>query len=238
MTVTLPSGKSEIMKDTVRVEPRDWSLDKPTARFSPRWVDSIPGLPKAWGLYSGGKPTPETLPIGAGTGPWRGTYYLVGNPAVTYASMKFHNDLESGGPAYPVPARDTICGLSGIRASVNRVNGRCGYGGRLSKFRRKVVAHENKHETSLNACIDRVNPRLRRLEELVRTEEQGGRDRLENEMQKQYLKGAVVALFDARETDQGPERADIWTYRPAPGPWRKGLVTKGHNGKNECPHIT
>ncbi|MCY3943084.1 MAG: hypothetical protein OXG18_04880, partial [Gemmatimonadetes bacterium] len=145
--------------------------------------------------------------------------------------------LESGGPAYPVPARDTICGLSGVSASVNRVNGRCGYGGHLSKFRRKVVAHENKHETSLNACIDRVNPRLRRLEKLVFSGEDA-RGEAERAMNAQYLKGAVVALFDARETAQGPESADIWTYRPAPGPWRQGLVTKGHNGRDGCPHIT
>ena len=236
VTVTPPSGRSEIMKETVAVRPRSWKLHTQSARLLPKWVNSIPGGYARWGLYSGGEPTPEALPVRAGTGPWEGTWIVAGNKATT---MRFHNDLKGGGPEYaigPKKHEDSVairkCGVSVRRVGVHALNKACRAAGRVDTFRQQVVAHEEEHELSLNRCIKRVNARrLKDVEAIV----EPSQALAENEMKRLWLKGAVVALFEAKQTAQGPVRADIWKYRP--GPWKYGLLTVGHTGRDGCPQI-
>ena len=166
-------GESVVLEQTVNVRPRIWtSLPARNARENPRWVNSIPGgeTRGLWGLYAGADPA--RLSAAAGSGPWKGSYYVSGTPNISPAVMYLHNDLQPGGPAYPIV--DTIdtemieeCGVSGRSVGLYSLNKTCGYEGRVKEFRGKVVAHEAKHETSLNKCIDRVNGRLGEIEEIV-----------------------------------------------------------------------
>ena len=192
------------------------------------------------GPLQGGEPTPEELPVKGGSGPWEGSYYVSKAPTIKATTMYYHNDLDSAGPGHPivdtidakvieecaVPDSVVDAGLVGVYL----LNDICGYSARVDGFRRKVIAHEERHETSLNECIRAVNTdgRLEAVEAIVGTSESAAQDSAEN----LWTKGAVVPLFDAKFTAQGPESADIWKYRP--GPWKYGLKTKGHKGTEGC----
>ena len=218
-----------MLEKTVNVRPRIWtSLPTQNARESPKWVNSIPN----WGLYDGADPA--TLSAEAGGGPWKGSYYVSGTPSITAAVMYMHNDLNPGGPAYPIV--DTIdaemieeCGVSGHSISLYSPNDTCGYKSRVDDFRQAVIAHEAKHETSLNKCIERVNGRLGEIEAIV------GNSfiKVSGDIGRLWTN----ALLNARETDQGPMFANIWHYRPDPGPWKYPVITVWHNGTDGCSHI-
>ena len=227
-------GESVVLERTVEVWPRIWTrLPAKEARFEPKWVNSIPGYENrdVWGAYPGAKPS--LLSAGAGGGPWKGSYYVSGTPSISPAVMYMHNDLKPGGPAYPIV--DTIdtemieeCGVSGRSISLYSLNDTCGYKSRVDEFRGKAVAHEAKHETSLNKCIERVNGRLGEIEEIV-----GKFDKVNGDIGRLWTN----ALLNARKTDQGPMFANIWKYRPHPGPWKYPVITAWHDGTDGCPHI-
>ena len=228
-------GESVVLERTVNVRPRSWKrLPTKNARERPKWVNSIPGWEGwgAWGAYEGADPA--TLSAAAGGGPWKGSYYVSGTPSISPAVMYMHNDLKPGGPAYPIV--DTIdtemieeCGVSGRSVGLYSLNKTCGYEGRVKEFRGKVVAHEAKHETSLNKCIDRVNGRLGEIEEIVGNSF--------NKVNGDIGSLWTNALLNARKTAQGPMFANIWKYRPHPGPWKYPEITIGHNGTDGCPHV-
>ena len=175
-----------ILQGEVTVEPRSWSL--PTQSASLRWVDSIPDDPKAWGYYEGGEPDSLLEETAQGSGPWEGTWILDEEPTITAAKMYAHNDLKSGGPEYPVDPdahQDSIavrkCGVSGGDSiGVHALADECGppFPDSLDAFRDLVVAHETRHETSLNECIDAVNTdgRLAAIEAIVGTSEGAAQD--------------------------------------------------------------
>ena len=219
--------ESFILEQTVNVRPRTWtSLPLKNARANPQWVNQIPGGAGRgmYGLYQGAEPA--GLSAEPGGGPWEHSYYVSGTPYITAAAMYLHNDMKSGGPAYPIPAADTICGVTGRSVSLYSLNDTCGYKSRVDRFRGEVVAHEVEHETSLNKCIERVNRRLGHIEEIVG-----------------YLNGVDGNIFTlwtdpllkAAETAQGPMLASIWEYRP--GPWSFPVVTMPHGGMDGCPQI-
>lgn len=211
------------LERTVEVRPRIWtSLPTKNARENPKWVNSIPN----WGYCDGADPA--TLLAAAGGGPWEGSYYVSGTPSITAAVIYLHNDLKPGGPAYPIPAADTVCEVSGRSVGLYSLNKTCGYEGRVKEFRGKVVAHEAKHETSLNKCIERVNGRLGEIEEIV-----GDFGKVSGDIGRLWTN----ALLKARETDQGSMFANIWEYRPHPGPWRKPVITVPHGGTDGCSHL-
>jgi len=135
-------------------------------------------------------------------------------------------DLKPGGPAYPIPAADTICGVSGLSVSVYSLNDTCGYKSRVDAFRDEVVAHEFEHEESLNKCIERVNRRLGDIEEIV-----GYLDGVDGNIFTLW----TYPLLKAAETAQGAMLASIWEYRP--GPWSYIVVTNPHGGTDGCPQI-
>ena len=56
-----------------------------------------------------------------------GQLLLSEKPSTTTAAMYAHNDLKSGGPKYPIPAADTICGVSGVSRSMYSLNKKCGW---------------------------------------------------------------------------------------------------------------
>ena len=170
---------------------------------------------------------PARLSAAAGGGPWKGSFYVSGTPSITAAVMYMHNDLKPGGPAYPIPDTVTICGLSGSSVSLYSLNDTCGYKSRVDDFRAKVVAHEGEHEKSLNKCIGRVNGRLGEIEGIV-----DGSLVVSNSISTLWTN----AILNARETAQGPMFANIWEYRPHPGPWKYPVITAGHNGTDGCPH--
>ncbi|MCE2398304.1 MAG: hypothetical protein J4F34_04560 [Gemmatimonadetes bacterium] len=98
----------------------------------------------------------------------------------------------------------------------------------MDDFRGKVVAHEEEHEKSLNKCIQRVNGRLGEIEEIV-----DGSLVVSNSISTLWTN----AILNARETAQGPMFANIWEYRPHPGPWNKPVITSVHGGTDGCPDI-
>ena len=221
-------GESVTLEQTVNVRPRIWtSLPKKNARAHPQWVNSIPGGAALgmWGYYHGAEPA--GLSAAPGGGPWMFSYYVSGTPYITAAVMYLHNDLKPGGPAYPIPAADTICGVSGRSVSLYSLNDACGYKNRVDHFRGKVVAHEGEHEKSLNKCIERVNRRLGDIEAIA-----GDFVKVNGDMSALW----TDPLLDAAQTAQGSMLASIWQYRPS-GPWRFHVVTKPHYGTDGCPHI-
>lgn len=223
-------GEAVILEQTVDVNPRIWtSLPTKNARLSPQWVNSIPGgaAKGVWGLYDGAEPA--GLWAAPGDGPWERSYYVSGTPSITAAVMYLHNDLKPEGRrrAYPIPAADTICGVSGRSVTLYSLNDTCGYKSRVDHFRGEVVAHEEEHEKSLNKCIERVNRRLGDIEEIA-----GNLLKVNGDMSALW----TDPLLDAAETAQGPMLASIWEYRPS-GPWRSPVVTNRHGGTNGCPHI-
>ena len=124
---------------TVRVSPRNWRLQ--TQHASPSNSSHIEG----WGLYDVSIPRRSELRVAQGTGPWAGSYYLSGSPRVYGAAMYIHSDLAPGGPPYPIPASDTICGVSNQNVGMHSLNKTCGYIGVLNSFRAMVKEHEYKH---------------------------------------------------------------------------------------------
>ena len=147
---------------TVRVSPRNWRLQ--TQHASPSNSSHIEG----WGLYDVSIPRRSELRVAQGTGPWAGSYYLSGSPRVYGAAMYIHSDLAPGGPPYPIPASDTICGVSNQNVGMHSLNKTCGNIGVLNSFRAMVEEHEYKHQESLNKCIRAVNPRrLPDIEEIT-----------------------------------------------------------------------
>ena len=247
VTILGKGDRAVLLVGGVTVSPRKWKLDTQEARSKPEWVDDIEGWPTAWGLYTGGLPSPEELKSTAqGSGPWEGTWILDGQPTITAATMYYHNDLDvdGDGPEYPivdtidakvieecaVPDSVVDAGLVGVYP----LNDICDYSARVDGFRTKVIAHEERHETSLNECIGTVNNdgRMAAVEAIV-GKRAAREDRRQEAAWRLWTKGVAAPLFNARETAQGPESADIWKYRP--GPWKYGLETKGHNGTDGCP---
>ncbi|MCY3808260.1 MAG: hypothetical protein OXG58_02295 [Gemmatimonadetes bacterium] len=213
---------------TAEVGARNWRLQTQSA--SPRWVNSISEWPNAWGIYTGGELNRYQLSVSRGTGPWAGSYYLAGTPSLSRADMKLHNDLRSGGPAYAIPAGDTICGLSNVLRGVHVLNTTCKTVGVLNGFRELVEAHEYKHQDSLNDCIRVVNRRwMGHVEEAV-----GGQDHVDDVLEHTWyqvaedLAAAVVTLQDPF----GSHGDAHWYY----GGWRyKPLTGTGHSGgQNGC----
>ncbi len=220
-------GESITLDETVNVRPRIWtSLPEKNAREDPQWVNRIPGGAGLgmFGLYDGAEPA--GLSAEPGGGPWEFSYYVSGTPYITAAAMYLHNDLNPGGPAYPIPAADTICGVSGLSVSVYSLNGGCGWSGRVDNFREAIVAHEFEHEKSLNKCIERVNRRLGDIEEIV-----GNPFVVYEDIFTLWF----YPLLKAAETAQGAMLASIWEYRP--GPWSYLVVINPHGGTDGCPQI-
>ena len=103
----------------------------------------------------------------------------------------------------------------------------------MDAFRKVVLAHERKHETSLNKCIRTVNTdgRLEAVEAIVGKSESAARD----SAMALWTKGVAVPLFKARETDQSTETSKnpFWWWYSS---WVKGLHRlKGHIGTDGCP---
>ena len=220
-------GESVTLEQTVDVMLRTWEiLPQKNARADTQWVNVIPGGAGRgmYGLYQGAEPA--GLSAEPGGGPWEYSYYVSGTPYITAAAMYLHNDLKPGGPAYPIPAADTICGVSGLSVSVYSLNDTCGYKSRVDAFRDEVVAHEFEHEESLNKCIERVNRRLGDIEEIV-----GYLDGVDGNIFTLW----TYPLLKAAETAQDAMLASIWEYRP--GPWSYLVVTNPHGGTDGCPQI-
>ena len=129
------------------------------------------------------------------------------------------------------------CKVSGS-LNLHSLNGTCGRGVALGKFKDLVEAHEHEHQNSLNACIGTVNADggLAAVEAIVGYEP-GDAERKATEL---WTNGVHAALMDAAETNQKNQWSnDIWTWRPDPGPWRYGPVLLWpHGGKRGCPPIT
>ena len=102
----------------------------------------------------------------------------------------------------------------------------------LDAFRHLVVAHENRHETSLNERIDAVNTdgRLGKIEAIVGKTEGDARDQAKT----LWTGGLVGKLLKAAETAQGIDTARVWNWREKRN-WWFGAVTKSHDGTEGCP---
>lgn len=233
--VTPPQGESETLKRTITVDPRRWKLGKRGARLE--YVDKIPGVPNvgagsAWGRYAEGALINNLL-VGQGTGPWEGSYYVSTLPRwIGEAAMYAHNDLKSGGPEYPIPAADTICGLSGVSRGVYSLNKKCGWQKRVDAFRLYVAAHEHGHQNSLNKCIEAVNTdgRLAAVEGIVKPDsEQAKREAL-----NLWTNGVRAALVKSVETNQKGHSTDFAHWRRFER-WAQGGKTGDHGGTDGCP---
>ena len=165
-----------------------------------------------------------------GSGPWAGSYYLHGSPEIRAEGMWIHSDLASGGPSYPIPAGDTICGLSNVLRGVHALNTACGTVGVLNGFRETVVAHEYEHQNSGNKCIWIMNRRW-----LGHVEEATGSQRHVNNVLEYTWGQVVVADLDAAflsKQDDNRSNGDAHWYR---GGWRyEPLTGKGHSGSDGC----
>ncbi len=213
---------------TVRVSARNWSLQ--TQHKSPRWVNTIGEWPNAWGIYTGGELSRHQLSVSEGTGPWAGSYYLAGTPRLSPTDMKVHNDLRSVGPAYAIPASDTICGLSNVLRGVHALNTTCETVGVLNGFRETVVRHEQTHQSSGNKCIRIMNRRW-----LGHVEEATGDRRDVQAVLERTWGGVVVAdlaaAFLSKQEDNVSDGDAHW-YK---GGWRfKPLDGRGHSGTDGC----
>ena len=147
--------------------------------------------------------------------------------------MYAHNDLESGGPEYPL---DEECGVSGDSIGVYALNDKCSedYRRRVDVFRDWVVDHEHEHQNSLNKCIRAVNSdgRLAAVESIVEETEGAAED----EAKKLWTEGLVPALIDAKTTAQQGDSTNFMHWR-ASGRWEYGGKTGDHSGTDGCPQI-
>ena len=224
-------GETVNLRETVQVRPRIWGLRTQHARL--QWADPIPDFPKAWGYYARGEPSPVTLDGTAqGSGPWKGRYILSGGPAITAAAMYAHNDLKSGGRSYPLLY--TLCGQPPGFVSVHFLNDACGWEDRVDDFRDWVVAHERRHQESLNECIRAVNAdgRLAAVEAIV------GNDPGEalRKATTLWTDGLVPALINAKTTAQQGDSTNFWHWRRY-ARWVYGGKTGDHTGTEGCPQI-
>ena len=243
-----PRGGMRVLSGKVTVSPRPWQLEERNARSKPKWVDDIPGWPTAFGLYKGGVPRPTTLFVGEGSGPWKGSYYVSSTPSIADAEMYLHKDMAADGPEYPIDpkkdsARIAYCkpNLDGYDSlGVYHFNAKCNeaHKRKIEDFRQKVIAHERRHETSLNECIRHVNRwggLMAQIEKIV-FDGLDGRSDVEKLAERLWTDSVYTALRNAKETAQGAIIATIWDWRPGPT-WNYGVLTKSHIGTEGCPGI-
>ena len=211
---------------TVRVSARNWRFD--TQNKSPKNSPDI----SRWGLYLASLPTRGDLYVREGSGPWAGSYYLHGSPEVRGLGMWIHSDLDESGPTYPIPAGDTICGLSNVWRDVHALNKTCGTVGVLNGFRTSVVSHEETHQNSLNKCIRIMNRRwVGHVEEAVDRD----RDHVNRVLDRTWGQVVVADLANARLSKQQDVRSNgdaHWYYGSTW--WFKPMVARGHSGTDGC----
>ena len=230
VSASTETGSSTVKNTrTLTVHPRYWRLQEQGAPL--QHVAPIPGAPGRWGRYRFSAAL--KLQVGEGTGPWAGHHFVAGTPWIGNSEMYAHSDLVEGPPEYMLT--DTICNvLPNERRSVFALNKVCGNSGTLAAFNRLVVAHEKKHQTSLNECIRSANSgRLAEIEKLVgdyETVDKGLKDKWTHS-----VKGLAPGLRMAGETAQrDQESGSIWERRGQWG-WRYRTVElEDHNGRQGC----
>ena len=256
ITVTVITG--EEVKDTmsetvtVSVEARTWTLSGLTT--TPQHVDILPlGVrlnrgdwgSGEWGFHVWQATDPVAV---SGSGPWENRYMTDAKPRFLNAIF-LHSDLVASGAAHPdanlISHPDTACAATTTlvgecmdRSSANvwTVNDRCGSGGSLGMWNDSVRVHEEKHETSLNACIASTTAAtaMEAIEALVGTEEE-----VETGLSTHWKGDRATDLYtklqQAAETPyQEPDSPLIWEYRYK-GAWRKHvLILGGHTGTVGC----
>ncbi|MCE2397563.1 MAG: hypothetical protein J4F34_00760, partial [Gemmatimonadetes bacterium] len=233
-------GESVVLEKTVNVMPRSWWIEEQHAGRV-QYEDPIPGWATAWGLHRLAFFNVNTIsgtPFG-GSGPWEGSYMVVGRPPkISGPEIFAHKDLMSLGKGYLVA--DTTCDLAadliGSEVNLASMNGVCGTASRLVDFHQRVLAHELRHETSLNECIRSVRRaftgRLQQVEQATGTYEG-----VEDKKRELWTGpgGAAEDLENARWTNQETEVSDdFWQWRPVGVWWDGPAVGGGHNGRNGC----
>ena len=239
ITVTVITGEEaeDTLSETVTVsvEARPWPLyDATYTQSSPAYVyDPDPDI---WGAHEVRKD--PSLAEQAGSGPWDGTVIIASRPYLGTV-LWLHTDFRSDGKSYgKVDEISTVhrCvrGL-GSSANVYEVNEACSTLGILSLFHDKVLAHEKKHEASLNKCLDSQTAEnwQRELEALVGMGSEGSRtlDAKWNEF-LDVLDKANAGMVAGDRSDSA-----IWhrAGRLEVGLWVLDTVqTDGHFGTDGC----
>ena len=220
---------------TVSVEARPWPLyDATYTQSSPAYVHD-PG-PDIWGAHEIRKD--PSLAKQAGSGPWDGTVIIASRPYLGTV-MWLHTDFRSNGQSYGKvdihsPAHRCVRGL-GSSANVYEMNDACSTLGILSLFHDKVLAHEKKHETSLNECLasQTAEDWQSELEALVGKGSDG------SETLEAKWNDFLDVLHDANEGTVAGDRSDsaMWhrAGRLEVGLWVLDTVqTDGHSGTDGC----
>ena len=244
VTMLAHDNRVRILTGEAVVRSRPWQLNKRGAKLE--YVDEIPGVPNvgewsAWGRYDEGHLS-ETLTLSQGSGPWEGSYYVSSLPQWGgKAKMYAHKDLKSGGPEYLIPDTVVYCGLSGVSRGVYALNAKCSEGGwhkdwkrNLDAFRDSTVAHERRHQESLNECIETLNlsgrwGRLGAVEEIA-----GNYDQAYNAAKALWTNGVYAALINAKTTAQEGHSTNFAHWRTLER-WAHGGKTGDHKGTEGCP---
>ena len=243
VTMLAHDNRLRVLTGEAVVRSRPWQLEERDAKLE--YVAPIPGVPdvgewSAWGLYDPGS-LRETLTFAAGDGPWEGSYYVSRLPQWGgKAKMYAHKDLKSGGPEHPIPAADTICGLSGVSRGVYALNAKCSEGGwhkdwkrNLDAFRSSTVAHEYEHQNSLNECIETLNlfgrfGRLGAVEEIA-----GDYEEAYDAAKELWTNGVYADLMNARTTAQEGDSTNFAYWRRFERGTRRCLC--GHRSFRRAP---
>ena len=221
---------------TVTVTPRtsfNWSRPTSHAMVGYNERDAY-----RWGSYESGI-TPPVLDLG--TGPWR-MYYWVQAPPRLNPKLELSHDFLATGPKHPIVAAQfgALCPVPPESANENvfHTNRICGTGGNLEAHRTFVLAHERRHEQSLNICLNSLMTPdwLDRMEGLTARGAEGG-SKIQENVAELWNEDVTKKLADAEETDMKNETSGVkvWNYWADSGPWTFSSQTAAnHNGTWGC----